>query len=102
MAEREAAFSQSHEGCECQLILTPLGSICKAKCPRHSVHFLKQIYFFLEHLLDVIFTALCLFLKTTTASVIDSTVGEKKEVQRSLVSVCVRPCGSKVWSNVRC
>lgn len=48
------AFSQNHEGCECQPILTPLCSICKAKCPRHSVQFfLKQIYFFLEYLLLV-------------------------------------------------
>lgn len=44
--QREAAFSQSHEGCECQPVLTPLGSICKAKCPRHSVHFLKTNIFF--------------------------------------------------------
>lgn len=62
--EREVAFSKNHEGCECQLILTPLCSICKAKCPRHSVQFFfKQIYFFLEHLLFVIFRALKLVSK---------------------------------------
>lgn len=33
-------FSQNHEGCECYPILTFMYSICKAKCPRHSV----QVY----------------------------------------------------------
>lgn len=73
------AFSQNHEGCECQPLLTPLCSICKAKCPRHSVQFFKTNIFFSW----ISFACLCWALSTFSKQLGSFRNLRRKEVKKS-------------------
>lgn len=101
-------FSQNHEGCECDPILTLMYSICKAKCPRHSVQvYTTNILYIFTWISCVCLCLKCFVLRAAhwkqnkSGFAVESGPESSLRGQRVAISGCVRT-SPKALGVVRC